>query len=65
MRLHLTNEYFLPMVQLDIVFEIELVEECLMLSSQQHVKMTTLNTLQQAQFQTQCQVEPLEENTHL
>ena len=35
------------------------------MSSQQHVKMATLNTLQQAQFQTQCQVEPLEENTHL
>lgn len=39
------------------------------ISSQQHVQMATIPTLQQTQImnqiQTQCQVEPLEENTHL
>lgn len=39
------------------------------ISSQQHVQMATIATLQQNQImnqvQTQCQVEPLEENTHL
>lgn len=39
------------------------------ISSQQHVQMATIATLPQTQImnqvQTQCQVEPLEENTHL